>query len=219
MTKISNKNIKLRNFLKRKKQKNEEQIIYRTSDSLSMSNGINNSKSDTNTSNSKSNNSNTDFKSNNSNTDFKSNNSKSDNISNSMDEIIKLENNSNNKSSSINSSSFKTQSIVSKSPLLKSCKSNTDTDFNNWNIDIISSKIKKISTIDSCSETSECITDKTSTKSQKERKSKDEFTSTNSDSKFNWDFLEKKTNNTITIDKNNISITIDESNNIKIKFM
>ena len=210
MTKISNKNIKLRNFLKRKKQKNEEQIIYRTSDSLSMSNGINNSKSDTNTSNSKSNNSNT---------DFKSNNSKSDNISNSMDEIIKLENNSNNKSSSINSSSFKTQSIVSKSPLLKSCKSNTDTDFNNWNIDIISSKIKKISTIDSCSETSECITDKTSTKSQKERKSKDEFTSTNSDSKFNWDFLEKKTNNTITIDKNNISITIDESNNIKIKFM
>ena len=219
MTKISNKNIKLRNFLKRKKQKNEEQIIYRTSDSLSMSNGINNSKSDTNTSNSKSNNSNTDFKSNNSNTDFKSNNSKSDNISNSMNEITKLENNYNNKSSSINSSSFKTQSIVSKSPLLKSCKLNTDSDFNNWNIDIISSKIKKISTIDSCSETSECITDKTSTKSQKERKSKDEFTSTNSDSKFNWDFLEKKTNNTITIDKNNISITIDESNNIKIKFM
>jgi len=31
--------------------------------------------------------------------------------------------------------------------------------------------------------------------------------------------MEKKNNNTITIDKKNLSITIDENNNIKIKFI
>ena len=129
----------------------------------------------------------------------------------------------------MNSSSYNTQSIVSKSPLFKS---STDSDFNNWDIDIISSKIKKISSIDCSSETSETsktfntsntsktskhVTNKTSTKMNQ-----GEFTPTNSNSNFNWDLMEKQTkkiNNTIKIEKNNISITIDESNNIKIKFI
>ncbi len=197
MTKINKKNIKIANFLKRKKQNNEEQIIYRTSDSLS--NESSNSKTN------ESNNSKTN-ESNNSKTN-ESNNSKTNESSNSKTE-------SENKSSSMNSFSYETQSIKSKSPILRSLKTDTDSDFNNWDIDVISSKIKKLSSIDDCSETSECNTNKSSTKSKKS-----DFTSTNSNSNFNWDFMEKKTNNTITIEKNNISITIDESNNIKIKFM
>jgi len=200
MHKVNKKNIKIANFLKRKKQNNEEQIIYRTSDTLSLSN---NSKSKDN-SNSKSENTNTNnldihdsFKSN-----SNSNNSKSDNNS------YKSDTSMNEKT---NTSSYETQSIKSKSPLFKSIKTDTDTEFNNWDIDVISSKIKKMSSIDGCSVTSECNNHKSSKKG--------EFTPTNSESNINWDFIEKKTNNTITIEKNNISITIDESNNIKIKFM
>ena len=145
----------------------------------------------------------------------------------------------------MNSSSFKTQSITSKSPKLKS---KTDSDFN-FDIDLISSKIRSISTIDNYSETSK--TDKSSFKSKsivskspklksktdsdynfdnysetsktnkssiKSETEKNNFTST-SNSKFNWDFIEKQGKNTITIEKKNINITIDENNNIKINFM
>ena len=196
MPKINKKNIKIANFLKRKKKNNEEQIIYRTSDSLTLSNDNTNSTNDNES------------------------NSTNDNKSNSTNDN---KSNSKKKSSSINSSSYKTQSIASISPLFKS---STDSDFNNWDIDIISSKIKKLSSIDCCSETSEtsetnktskCITDKTSTKFNK-----GDFTPSNSNSNFNWELMEKQTkkpNNTIKIEKNNISITIDESNNIKIKFI
>jgi len=145
MHKVNKKNIKIANFLKRKKQNNEEQIIYRTSDTLSLSN---NSKSKDN-SNSKSENTNTNnldihepFKSN-----SNSNNSKSDNNS------YKSDTSMNEKT---NTSSYETQSIKSKSPLFKSIKTDTDTEFNNWDIDVISSKIKKMSSIDDCSVTSEC---------------------------------------------------------------
>jgi hypothetical protein len=199
MPKINNKNIKIANFLKRKKQNNEEQIIYRTSDSLSIESNI----SKTNDSS-------------NSIDNTKNSNSKTNDISNSIDNTksSNSKKESDNKSSSINSFSCETQTIKSKSPILRSLKKDTDTDFNNWDIDVISSKINKLSSIDGCSETSECNTDKSSIKSKK-----GDFTSTNSNSNFNWDFMEKKSNNTITIEKNNISITIDESNNIKIKFM
>ena len=202
MPKINKKNIKIANFLKRKKQNNEEQIIYRTSDSLSLYNNSSNSTNDDNS------NSTNEDKSNSTNED--KSNSTNDNKSNSTnDDNSNSKKKSENESSIINSSSFKTQSIASKSPLIKST---TDSDFINWDIDIISSKIKKISSIDSCSETSECITDETSSKSSNR----------NSNSNLNWDLMEKKTkktNNTIKIEKNNISITIDESNNIKIKFI
>jgi len=168
MPKFNKKNIKITNFLKKKKQNNQEQIIYRTSDSLSLSNDTN----------SKSDKSDTSMDDKTKSSSYKSYTRMDDKTKSSS---YKSDTRMDDKTKSSFESEFKTQSI-SKSPILKSTKSNTDSDFNNWDIDIISSKINKISTIDNYSENSK--TNNSSNKSKtnnSSNKSKKEFSSTNSD--------------------------------------